>query len=59
VADCLVPVTFTEGEPIIQQGQEAGPTAKFYIVESGRVDCFRAEAPGVSSARVGGDGCSV
>ena len=47
VADCLACESFDPGAVIIAQGQALGPGAKFYIVESGRVDCFRSQGAGV------------
>lgn len=41
VADCLAGEAFDPGEGIIAQGEDLGAGAKFYVLEEGRVDCFR------------------
>lgn len=41
IADCLVPQTYEEGASILKQGDELDADAGFYIVESGKADCFR------------------
>ncbi|KAI3423908.1 hypothetical protein D9Q98_009742 [Chlorella vulgaris] len=41
VADCLHQETFEEGQLILSEGAALDASAKFYMIESGTVDCFR------------------
>lgn len=41
IADCLTPETFREGDVILREGDELASDAKFYLVESGMVECFK------------------
>ncbi|KAL4421376.1 hypothetical protein ABPG75_010667 [Micractinium tetrahymenae] len=41
VADCLHQEVFKAGEYILWEGAPLDDSAKFYIIESGQVDCFR------------------
>ncbi len=45
IADCLVPETFAAGTFIITQGDAVTSSSKFYIIEDGKVDCFRTKEP--------------
>ena len=42
IADCLAPQSFPENAVIIRQGDPITSSSKFYIVEDGQVECFRA-----------------
>ena len=44
IADCLAPITFASDSLIIRQGDPITSSSKFYIVEEGQVDCFRADS---------------
>ena len=39
--DCLEPEGFAQGEVILREGASLGSGAKFYLVESGAVECFK------------------
>lgn len=39
--DCLEPETFAEGDYVLREGEPLGADAKFYLIESGTVTCFR------------------
>ena len=40
-ADCLVPETIEEGHTVIKEGTEVDSSAKFYIVESGKIEVYK------------------
>ncbi|KAL0023027.1 hypothetical protein WJX79_001295 [Trebouxia sp. C0005] len=41
IADCLSLETFEMGEYILKEGEELSSTSKFYLVQSGIVECFK------------------
>lgn len=43
IADCLEMETYESTDSIIRQGEELNAGSKFYILETGRVNCYRSE----------------
>eukprot|EP00891_Asterochloris_glomerata_P002124 jgi/Astpho2/2124/gw1.00038.236.1_t len=41
IADCLSAEVFQDGETILRQGEGLTSTSKFYLVESGTVECWK------------------
>lgn len=41
IADCLTLEIYDEGDYILREGEELTSDSKFYIVEKGRIECYR------------------